>query len=38
MLADRSYESDSFRQDLLLRGILSINPSRKGRTAPQKTD
>nr|WP_252345662.1 IS5 family transposase [Gluconobacter sp. P1C6_b] len=38
MLADRGYDSDSFRQDLLLRGILPIIPPRKGRTAPQKTD
>ncbi|WP_371819030.1 IS5 family transposase, partial [Gluconobacter sp. P1C6_b] len=38
MLADRGYDSDSFRQDLLLYGILPIIPSRKGRSAPQKTD
>jgi len=38
MLADRGYDSDSFRQDLLLRGILPVIPSRKGRSALQKTD
>ncbi|MDF7674223.1 hypothetical protein PT283_05525 [Acetobacteraceae bacterium ESL0697] len=38
MLADRGYDSDSFRQDLLLRGIMPIIPSCKGRSAPQKTD
>ncbi|WP_373319074.1 transposase, partial [Gluconobacter kondonii] len=31
MLADRGYDSDSFRLDLLLRGILPVIPSRKGR-------
>ncbi|MBS1089287.1 IS5 family transposase [Gluconobacter wancherniae] len=38
MLADRGYDSYSFRQDLLLHGILSVIPSRKGRSTPQKTD
>jgi len=38
MLADRGYDSDSFRQDLLLRGTLPVIPSCKGRSAPQKTD
>ena len=38
MLADRGYDSDGFRQDLLLHGILPVIPSRKGRTTPQKTD
>ncbi|WP_264785608.1 IS5 family transposase, partial [Gluconobacter cerinus] len=38
MLADRSYDSDSFRLDLLLRGILPVIPSRKGRSTPQNTD
>ncbi|MBS1092994.1 transposase [Gluconobacter sp. Dm-74] len=38
MLADRSYDSDSFRQDLLIHGILPVIPSRKGRSVPQKTD
>ncbi|OUJ01215.1 transposase [Acetobacter orientalis] len=38
MLADRGYDSDSFRLDLLLRGILPVIPSRKGRSVPQKTD
>ncbi|WP_261390463.1 transposase [Asaia lannensis] len=38
MLADRGYDSDCFRQDLLFRGILPVIPSRKGRNAPQKTD
>ncbi|MBS0995872.1 transposase [Gluconobacter cerinus] len=38
MLADRGYDSDSFRQDLLIHGILPVIPSRKGRSVPQKTD
>ncbi|WP_370664326.1 transposase [Neokomagataea thailandica] len=38
ILADRGYDSDSFRQDLLLHGILPVIPSRKGRSALQKTD
>ena len=38
MLADRGYDSDSFRQDLLIHGILPVIPSRKSRNAPQKTD
>lgn len=38
MLADRGYDSDCSRQDLLIHGILPIIPSRKGRNAPQKTD
>ncbi|WP_408871742.1 transposase, partial [Gluconobacter kondonii] len=37
MLADRGYDSDSFRQELLVHGILPVIPSRKGRSAPQKT-
>ena len=38
MLADRGYDSDSFRHELLVHGILPVIPSRKGRSAPQKTD
>ncbi|MFT8913390.1 IS5 family transposase [Zymomonas mobilis] len=38
MLADRGYDSDSFRQDLMIHGILLVIPSRKGRSPPQKTD
>ncbi|MBS1004605.1 transposase [Acetobacter thailandicus] len=38
MLADRGYDSDSFRQALLIHGILSVILSRKGRSVPQKTD
>ncbi|MBS1042303.1 IS5/IS1182 family transposase [Gluconobacter cerinus] len=38
MLADRGYDSDSFRQNLLIHGILPVIPSRKGRSVPQKTD
>ncbi|WP_264787595.1 IS5 family transposase, partial [Gluconobacter roseus] len=38
MLADRGYDSDSFCQELLVHGILPVIPSRKGRSAPQKTD
>lgn len=37
MLADRGYDSDSFRQDLLMHGILPVIPSRKGRSTPQNT-
>ncbi|GAP25954.1 transposase [Gluconobacter frateurii NBRC 101659] len=38
MLADRGHDSDSFRQDLLIHGILPVIPSRKSRSAPRKTD
>ncbi|NVN05365.1 IS5 family transposase [Asaia spathodeae] len=38
MLADRGYDSDSFRHDLLMHGILPVIPSRKGRSTPQNTD
>ncbi|QEH95267.1 IS5 family transposase [Gluconobacter thailandicus] len=38
MLADRAYDSDRFRQELLIHGILPVIPSRKGRKAPQQTD
>ncbi|MFT8481062.1 MAG: transposase [Gluconobacter cerinus] len=34
MLANRGYDSDSFRQDLLIHGILPVVPSRKGRSVP----
>ncbi|MBF0860505.1 transposase, partial [Gluconobacter sp. LMG 31484] len=38
MLADRGYDSDSFRHELLVHGILPVIPSRKGRIVSQKTD
>ncbi|WP_415554233.1 IS5 family transposase [Gluconobacter oxydans] len=38
MLADRGYDSDIFRQDLLTHGILLVISSRKGLSVPQKTD
>jgi len=38
MLADRGYDSDCFRQVLLIHEILPVIPSRKGRKAPQQTD
>ena len=38
MLADRGYDSDNFLQDLLIYGTLSVMPSRKDQTVPQKTD
>ncbi|WP_156470773.1 IS5 family transposase [Gluconobacter japonicus] len=38
MLADRGYDSASFRQDLLIQEILPVIPSQKGRSVPQKTD
>ncbi|WP_371819028.1 transposase, partial [Gluconobacter sp. P1C6_b] len=36
MLADRGYDSDDFRQNLLIHGILPVMPSRKDRSVPQK--
>ncbi len=36
MLADRGYDSDGFRQNLLIHGILPVISSRKGRSVPQK--
>ncbi len=36
MLADRGYDSDWFRQDLLLRGILPVIPSRKAAVFHRK--
>ncbi|MFT8809565.1 MAG: hypothetical protein ABF859_14005 [Gluconobacter sp.] len=36
ILADRRYDSDSFRQNLLIHGILPLIPSRNGREAFQK--
>lgn len=38
MLADPRYDSNSFRQDLLDHGILSVIPSGEGCSTPQKTD
>nr|WP_249198583.1 transposase [Gluconobacter cerinus] len=38
MLADRTYDSDCFRQKLLIHRILPIIPSRNGRKAPQQTE
>ncbi|WP_231490151.1 transposase [Gluconobacter roseus] len=38
MLADRDYDSDSFRQDLLIHRILPVISSCKGRKTPQQTD
>ncbi len=38
MLADRGYDSDRFRQALLIHGILPVIPSRKGRKPPQQID
>ncbi|AFW02540.1 transposase [Gluconobacter oxydans] len=38
MLVDRGYDSDSFRQDLLINDMLPVIASRKSRSAPQKTD
>ncbi|GAC88597.1 hypothetical protein NBRC3257_2787 [Gluconobacter thailandicus NBRC 3257] len=34
MLADQGYDSDCFRQYLLLHGILPVIPSHKGRSTP----
>ncbi|MCW2265910.1 transposase [Gluconobacter cerinus] len=34
----RGYDSDCFRQDLLIHGILPVIPPRKSRSAPQKID
>ncbi|MFB9915978.1 transposase [Gluconobacter kanchanaburiensis] len=38
ILADRGYDSDSFRLDLLVHRISPVISSRKGRSAQQKTD
>nr|WP_277302620.1 IS5 family transposase [Asaia bogorensis] len=38
MLAERGYDSDCFRQALLIHAILPVVPSREGRKAPQQTD
>jgi transposase len=38
LLADRGYDSDDFRQELLLRGILPIIPPRSNRVEPIDCD
>ncbi|WP_415539751.1 transposase [Gluconobacter oxydans] len=38
MVADRGYDSDCFRQDRLIHGILPVIPSRKGRIDPLRQD
>ncbi|GEB05090.1 hypothetical protein GRO01_26660 [Gluconobacter roseus NBRC 3990] len=34
MLADRGYDSNSFRQEILIHGSLPVISSRKGRLCP----
>ncbi|WP_202208701.1 MULTISPECIES: hypothetical protein [unclassified Gluconobacter] len=38
MLTNRSYDSGSFCQDLLVHGILPVIPSRKGRITTRYTE
>lgn len=38
LLGDKGYDGDSFRQNLLMRGILSIIPPRSNRKAPVHPD
>lgn len=38
LLADKGYDGDRFRENLLMHGILPIIPPRSNRTAPQHPD
>lgn len=38
LLADKGYDSDAFRENLLLRGILPVIPPRSNRTSPEHPD
>jgi transposase len=38
LLADKGYDGDTFRESLLMRGILPIIPPRSNRKAPEHPD
>ena len=38
LLADKGYDGDRFRENLLMRGILPIIPPRSNRKAPEHPD
>lgn len=38
LLADKGYDGDTFRQNLLMRGILPVIPPRSNRKAPEHPD
>jgi transposase len=38
LLADKGYDGDAFRQNLLMHGILPITPPRSNRKAPEHPD
>ena len=38
LLADKGYDGDTFRQNLLLRGILPVIPPRSNRKTPEHPD
>jgi transposase len=38
LLADKGYDGDAFRQNLLMRGILPVIPPRSNRKAPAHPD
>ena len=38
LLADKGYDGDAFRQNLLMHGILPIIPPRSNRKAPEHPD
>ena len=38
LLADKGYDGDAFRQNLLLHGILPVIPPRSNRKAPEHPD
>lgn len=38
LLADKGYDGDAFRQNLLMRGILPVIPPRSNRKVPEHPD
>ena len=38
LLADKGYDGDRFRENLLMRGILPIIPPRSNRKTPEHSD
>ena len=38
LLADKGYDGDAFRQNLLMRGILPVIPPRSNRKTPEHPD